>query len=351
MPGGVCAVLDYDVELMADYVSEMATRIVLPRSVVNSAFRKFVSQILTSTRLPSTTILLGMNYLSKRVNMMNPGGQGGQPHYTEGQVWRMLTTALLLGSKFLDDNTFQNKSWSEVSGIPVQELNTLEYEWLNAINWCLYVNLDESKDYKAWLENWQEWLETKKRQQAQASRERLAALVPPIDTDVTRVRNPNFYSSWHQQQVAEYERYSSIKRNQGPAAAPYRRDQVGWSNYQNVWPQSAPLTPPDSGYGTPEYVNSATSANSHYTEWFDRAIVGGNVSKYYQQPAPYNTFQQGSQGHTTRGAANYGGFYNYGHSIWEHPNVADCNCANCVSVHAKPAAYFMGHSYGQPVVG
>ncbi len=75
MPGGVCAVLDYEVEMMADYVSEMATRLVMPRSTVNAAFRKFVSQILTSTRLPSTTILLGMNYLAKRVNMMHAAGQ------------------------------------------------------------------------------------------------------------------------------------------------------------------------------------------------------------------------------------------------------------------------------------
>ena len=70
MPGGVCAVLDYEVEMMAEYVSEMATRVVMPRSSVNAAFRKFVSQILTSTRLPTTTILLGLNYLAKRINMI-----------------------------------------------------------------------------------------------------------------------------------------------------------------------------------------------------------------------------------------------------------------------------------------
>lgn len=348
MPGGVCAVLDYDVELMADYVSEMATRVVLPHSSVSSAFRKFVSQILTSTRLPSTTILLGMNYLAKRINM-----EGGHAHYTDGQVWRMLTTALLLGSKFLDDNTFQNKSWSEVSGIPVQELNTLEYEWLSAINWGLYVNLDESKDYKAWLANWKEWLETKKRQQAQVSRERLAALVPPIDTNVARAHNASFHSSWYQQQVAELERYST-KRNQGAAAPSYRRDHVGWNSYQTAWPHSAPLTPPDSGYGTPEYINSsAAPVNSHYTEWFDRAIGGGNVSKYYQQPAPYNTFQQGSQGHATRGAGAgaYGVFFNPNHGVWEHHSAPECNCDMCVGVRGRSSTYFAGHSYGQPVVG
>ncbi|KAJ4150780.1 hypothetical protein LMH87_011515 [Akanthomyces muscarius] len=124
MPGGVCAVLDYEVDMMAEYVAEMATRLVTPDATVSSPFRKFVTQILTSTRLPSTTILLGMNYLAKRINAMK--GQGGPYKASEGQVWRYLTVSLLLGSKFLDDNTFQNRSWSEVSGISVAELNSLE---------------------------------------------------------------------------------------------------------------------------------------------------------------------------------------------------------------------------------
>ncbi|KAK4199956.1 hypothetical protein QBC40DRAFT_76743 [Triangularia verruculosa] len=341
MPGGVCAVLDYDVELMADYVSEMATRVVMPRNTVNPAFRKYVSGILSSTRLPRTTILLGLNYLAKRINMMPAGAV-----QTEGEIWRLLTIALLLGSKFLDDNTFQNKSWSEVSGISVRDLNTLEYEWLAAIDWVLYVNLDESKDYNAWLDNWAEWKETKKRQQQQASRERLAALVTPIDTDVTRARNQHMYSSWHQQQVAEYERLSSMKRGQATPPA-YRHEQASWGYM--AWPQpAAPLTPPDSGYGTPEYTNSATSCNSHYTEWFDRAIVGGcNTSRHYQQPAPaYNGFRH--SGHGSRNATNYSGVYDHG--IWEQHRPG-CFCDSCVSPHKQPPSYFFAHSYGQPVAG
>jgi hypothetical protein len=144
MPGGVCAVLDYEVEAMAEYVAEMATRVVTPDGPVTAGFRKFVTQILTSTRLPSTTILLGMNYLAKRINTMKSQG----PYKaSEGQVWRFLTVSLLLGSKFLDDNTFQNRSWSEVSGIAVSELNSLEFDWVQAMGWRLYVNLDLSKDY------------------------------------------------------------------------------------------------------------------------------------------------------------------------------------------------------------
>lgn len=339
--------LDYEVELMAEYVSEMATRVVMPRGSVNAAFRKFVSQILTSTRLPTTTILLGMNYLAKRINLMHAAGQN---NHTEGEVWRMLTIALLLGSKFLDDNTFQNKSWSEVSGISVRELNNLEFEWLSAINWVLYVNLDESQDYKAWLANWKEWLETKKRQQAQASRERLAALVTPIETDLARPRNP-YLQTWHQQQVAEFERYerlSSMKNNQASQPPAYRREQSAWP-YAVAWPQSAPLTPPDSGYGTPEYVNSATSVNNHYTEWFDRAIdCNGTVSRHYHQPGAFSAFHGN---HVSRNHSNYPYYNGSYHNIWEHPSVADCNCVNCLGSHSNQQPYFAGHAYGQPVVG
>ena len=342
--------LDYDVEQMADYVTEMSTRLVMPHNPkVNPAFRKFMSQILTSTRLPSTTILLGMNYLAKRLNSMEHERRQLEVS-TENQIWRMVTVSLVLGSKFLDDNTFQNKSWSEVSGVPVRDLNTLEHEWLNEMGWCLYVNPDESQDYQAWLANWKQWLKTKKdiqEAQAKASRERLHARVPPIETDFTHSRNPHVHSTWLQQQAAELERYSSMKRNQGPA--PYHREQTVWG-YNASWQPSAPLTPPDSGYGTPEWSNSATSMNAHYADWFDRAIVSNNcASRQYQQPAPYGGYHP--SGHSTRNQSNFSAFYNYGHGIWEHSGVADCNCAACLSPHTNPPSYFVGHSYSQPVVG
>lgn len=347
MPGGVCAVLDYEVELMADYVSEMATRVVMPDRQVNPAFRKFVSQILTSTRLPSTTILLGMNYLAKRINMMRAAGQTS---HTEGQIWRMLTIALLLGSKFLDDNTFQNKSWSEVSGIAVQELNTLEYEWLGAIHWCLYVNLEGSEDYQAWLSNWKEWQTTKKAQQ-QASRERLTRIVPPIEPDIGRSRTQHLYSTWHQQQVAEYERLSSMKRNPAPNPAPFRHDPSPWAYTAPAWSQAAPLTPPDSGYGSPEYANSTTLANSSYAEWFDGALHGNNTARQYQQPNPFSLGFRQTAG-TSRNTASYGPYYGYGPSIWEQPSIAACHCGKCGGFHAKgAAAYLSCYNYSQPVVG
>ncbi|KAJ2970514.1 hypothetical protein NQ176_g8152 [Zarea fungicola] len=329
MPGGVCAVLDYEVDMMAEYVAEMATRLVTPDATVSSPFRKFVTQILTSTRLPSTTILLGMNYLAKRIN-----GMKGQGPYkaSEGQVWRYLTVSLLLGSKFLDDNTFQNRSWSEVSGIAVSELNSLEFDWVQAMQWRLYVNLDLSKDYQAWLDSWRDYQQMKKRQVAQASRDRLTSQIPAIDTEISRYNSsrhsPN--SRYIQEQVAEYERYQALKVQQS-----YPSRDAMWQ--QNPW--SAPLTPPDSGYGTPDYGMSATSSNARYNDWFSNAAT--QYASRYSQPAVANQYFPGRQ-------PPYAS-YPYHHGGWEH-GMGDCNCTGC-SGSIKQTPYFVAPGYGQSVMG
>ncbi|KAL8639411.1 MAG: hypothetical protein Q9228_003556 [Teloschistes exilis] len=143
--GGVAAHLDYEMEQMTEFVVEMAQgmydlyesricladidliRSVNPKASVAPAFRTYVLQILSSTRLPSSTILLGLHYLATRMSLLSSKGRYPTDRR---QIYIMLTTALLLGSKFLDDNTFQNRSWSEVSNIPVKELNEMELDWL-----------------------------------------------------------------------------------------------------------------------------------------------------------------------------------------------------------------------------
>lgn len=362
MPGGVCAVLDYDPDLMAEYVSEMAMRVIVPDMPVTNAFKKFVAQILTSTRLPKTTILLGMNYLAKRVNMLNAHCSFKAE---EGQAWRMLTVALLLGSKFLDDNTFQNRSWSEVSGIPVSELNSMENDWLRHISWCLYVNLDHSHDFNAWLKSWQEWQQIRKRQQLEAqqqkaqsmARQPLAPIVTSMRNESVRQHHPMVFDGCTHEEIAEHER-ERYERNAKvssalAAKAGYRSREGSWHNQQQQsWQQSAPITPPDSGYGTPEHhLNSAASCGSRFDDWFSQANLSEKYQKGYHAPHSQPAY----------GAPRYVHAYWHGRSpeSWEwdaHANshAPDCPCGNCMSqMHRfRNASSFYAPQYqgGRPMV-
>lgn len=49
-------------------------------------------------------------------------------------------TALMLANKIIDDHTYTNKTWSEVSGLPVQALNEGEMEFLQGLDFSLHVS-------------------------------------------------------------------------------------------------------------------------------------------------------------------------------------------------------------------
>jgi len=65
-----------------------------------------------------------------------------------GSEYRTFTVALMLANKFLDDNTYTNKTWSEVTKIPVSEINTMEMEFLSSLDYELYVS---EQQYFEWV--------------------------------------------------------------------------------------------------------------------------------------------------------------------------------------------------------
>lgn len=55
-------------------------------------------------------------------------------------IIRLLITAVMLAAKFFDDYFYNNEYFSKVGGISNMELNLLEIEFLNFINFSLYVD-------------------------------------------------------------------------------------------------------------------------------------------------------------------------------------------------------------------
>lgn len=342
--GGVAAYLDYEMDQMSEFVSEMAQgmydlykskicladidviRSVQPGLSVSPAFRKFVSQILSSTRLPSSTILLGLYYLKTRMTVLSSHGQ----HQTSsGQVYRMLTISLLLGSKFLDDNTFQNRSWSEVSGLAVSELNTLEMEWLVAMEWNLHIDLLHHGGYQTMSEHWNTW-------KRKAAARTAASQLPPIDTSIQRR-----YS--RQQEVTPQSGYAPGYPKQLPFSGtaeshssqyppPARFGKGNWA-YPRSMVEYSPPSAPETGPPTPDY----------------RAYGGPWVFNPPPPPPPYSLHHPAHgpvQQLSTYPQTSYSQCFPP--SIWSN-HTAGCGCVYCNRAHEP---YFMAPAYGpQPVAG
>ncbi|EFE38153.1 mucin, putative [Trichophyton verrucosum HKI 0517] len=105
-------------------------------------FKKWVTTVLTTTQVSKNVILLALLFIY-RLKKFNPAVRGKR-----GSEFRLMTIALMMGNKFLDDNTYTNKTWAEVSGISVQEIHVMEVEFLSNVRYNLFVTKEE----------WNQWL-------------------------------------------------------------------------------------------------------------------------------------------------------------------------------------------------
>ena len=361
--GGVSAKLDYDMERMTDFVTEATQSmyafhssgirladIDVSRSFQHSmtnppSFRKWVLQVLSATRLPSATILLSLHYLNDRVAKHPETITRG-----ENQIYRLLAVALILGSKFLDDNTFINRSWSDVTAIKVTELNLLEKKWLDLIHWELHIDQDAPNGLPAWLSAWKDY------DAKNAAKALLPARLSPLDTtNVHRTghshRGDRFspyptpsYSAASSSQTYEPSQPSARSSQYLGTSTPYSSTSDPWSQpdrhalddfykHQHRYPT---LTEIDDVNRRASEQRAAAAASYAYS------APSTSTASYYQTPVS---------------ATSYG-------SAWDHPqgswgNVAsaphryDCGCAGCGYAQGyRPYGHEMGRGYGvQSVMG
>ncbi|KAK7534150.1 uncharacterized protein J3D65DRAFT_647134 [Phyllosticta citribraziliensis] len=324
--GGVSAKLDYEMETMTDFVSEMAQGIIQPGRQSPPSFRKWVHQVLCATRLPSATIMLSLNYLSIRMDMLSTGAPLKGP---DSQIYRLLTTALMLGSKFLDDNTFINRSWSEVSGINVVELNHLERDWLEKLGFNLHRQPNEPRGFNSWNEHWKEF------EARAAARVANQTKLAPIDTRVqhnmNRLRSlPKLPSPVQSTYAKSLSSCDSLSQHGTPGYA--QHDPWGVSRTTT---ERSPSSAPHTGPTTPEYYGGPGTWAP--PEGYTRRSVFG-FPPYHQLPSP----QEQAPLFTPSAYTPV-----YGHHMWSGHGVG-CNCMYCARQHPP---YFMATGFPQSVAG
>jgi hypothetical protein len=339
--GGVSAKLDYDMERMTDFVTDATqtmyalhinpnlcmadvdvTRSFHHKMQSPPSFRKWVHQVLSATRLPSATILLSLHYLNDRV-----------AHFpetvstSENQIYRLLAVSLILGSKFLDDNTFINRSWSDVTAIKVTELNQLEREWLQLIHYGLHVDPDEPNGLDAWLRGWADY-----NRSALATKHQPARL-SPLDTNVQR------HSSGHRDRYSPYPTpYSATS-----SRATYEHTPARSSHYN-----STPYNAADPwGSSDRHAFDDFYKRQQRYPTLAEMDDVNRRAT---EERARQSTYAYSQSAH-----ANYYQTPTYS-SAWEQPawtasHRYDCSCAGCTyQQHYRPYPLTSGYS-AQTVMG
>ncbi|KAN0061685.1 hypothetical protein ACQY0O_005677 [Thecaphora frezii] len=121
------------------------------------AFRRFAHQVLAQTLLSPTAFLLGILYALRLPYLVQLADGSIDPEAmelfaqpTSAAPFKLFTLGMMIANKHLDDNTFTNKTWNEVTGIPLLELNQIEAYFLKKCNYEVSVP-DET--WVAFLQN------------------------------------------------------------------------------------------------------------------------------------------------------------------------------------------------------
>lgn len=66
-------------------------------------------------------------------------------------IHRLMLTNIMVAAKFFDDSFYSNSSYSEVGGVSLKEINTLERELLNLIHFDLSISSEEFTATKSFI--------------------------------------------------------------------------------------------------------------------------------------------------------------------------------------------------------
>lgn len=341
--GGVSQTLDYEMDRMTDFVTEAVasmyayfqspisladidmTKSFQRRTQSPPSFRKWVHQVLTATRLPSATILLSLHYLNDRMTRWPESIRFG-----DNQVYRLLAVSLILGSKFLDDNTFINRSWSDVTAIKVAELNALEKEWLELLGWHLHIDPEAcgpSGSLRAWVDSWKAY-------DAEQTAKQMPARLSPLDTNVHR----------HAHSSGSRDRYS-------PYPTPYTASSTrSFDQSQSLSARSSTLSTPYSAtesWSAPSTrgVDDYYKRSSRYDAFAEAEEASRRASEERIRQSAYQYASNASQSYYQ--SPSYGSGWDAG--AWSGVHRYDCNCTSCVYQHYRP--YAMSNYTAQTVMG
>ncbi|KAK9765856.1 hypothetical protein K7432_005494 [Basidiobolus ranarum] len=111
-------------------------------------FRFFIQYVLNTTQISTTTLLLALK-LIHTMKLRQPSLCGAP-----GSECRVFTVGLILANKTLEDNNFTNKTWSKVTGLPSMEINQMEMEFLQVLDWRCIVSQQDYLEWRSLLENY-----------------------------------------------------------------------------------------------------------------------------------------------------------------------------------------------------
>ena len=130
----------------SEIIKKQSKDVFSSRIIPKISIKDYLKRINTYTNIEKNTLIVSLIYIDRlcRVSKLT---------LTCYNIHRILFASILISIKYNEDNFYDNKYYSEIAGISLKELNSLEYNFLNLIHFLLYVKDETFKNYESYLDN------------------------------------------------------------------------------------------------------------------------------------------------------------------------------------------------------
>lgn len=119
-------------------------------------FGRFLKNVMKTTKVSCTSLILSLKFAQsflKKIRAINMPYCAG----LESNQFRLFVTCILLADKYSEDHPYTNKSWSSLSGLPVDDINTMERAFLSVMQHEMFVSESEFREWTKALQNLCQW--------------------------------------------------------------------------------------------------------------------------------------------------------------------------------------------------
>ena len=113
-------------------------------SIPNISIYDYLKRIQTYSLMEKNTLILSLIYIDRFCEL-------GQVTLTYYNIHRILFSAILIAIKYNEDNFYDNKFYAEIAGVKLNELNTIEYNFILLCDCKLFVSDETFDKYNTYL--------------------------------------------------------------------------------------------------------------------------------------------------------------------------------------------------------
>ena len=106
----------------------------------------YINRIIKYTYVEKSSLIVSLIYLDRICQ--------NDILITDYNIHRLLLISIIMSIKINEDQIFNNNYYAEVGGVSIKEFNSIESDFVNYINYYLFVTEEEFFKYKRFLENY-----------------------------------------------------------------------------------------------------------------------------------------------------------------------------------------------------